>query len=158
MEAKIREYETLYIVDPDSTDEARKGILSRAASIVEASGGTVAVLDEWGRQKLAYPIRKKGEGYYFLVTYTAPRQGVAELDRVLGITEDVMRSQTIAIDKAAVEAAKNKVIEAKAAAEAKAKAEAEAAVAAAAAAAAAPVAPATPAATETAPAQGENNG
>jgi small subunit ribosomal protein S6 len=58
----------------------------------------VSEVDEWGKRRLAYPINDLNEGYYVLMTFTAEPSLPAELDRVLKITEGVMRSMIICKD------------------------------------------------------------
>jgi len=85
-------YEVLYIIDPDKNEEETASIVARFKSLVEEGKGTVDQLDEWGKRKLAYPINDKEDGYYVLMRFTSAPQLPAELDRVLKITDGVMRS------------------------------------------------------------------
>lgn len=84
-------YELLYIIDPDKNEEETAALVEKFKTLVEQNG-TVQEVDEWGKRKLAYPVNDKPEGYYVLVKFQAPPQFPAELDRVLRITEGVMRS------------------------------------------------------------------
>ena len=84
-------YVLLYIIDPDMTEEETAALVERFKSLIEANG-TVNEVEEWGKRKLAYLVNDKPEGYYVLVRFTSNPQFPAELDRVLRITEGVMRS------------------------------------------------------------------
>ena len=84
-------YELLYIIDPDKTEEETAAMVEKFKALIEANG-TVAEIDEWGKRKLAYAINDKPEGYYVLVKFTAGPDFPAELYRVLGITEGILRS------------------------------------------------------------------
>ena len=84
-------YELLYIIDPDKTEEETAALVERFKNLIEANG-TVSEVEEWGKRKLAYLVNDKPEGYYVLVKFTSAPQFPAELDRVLRITEGVMRS------------------------------------------------------------------
>lgn len=84
-------YEVLYIIDPDKTEEETAALVARFKELVEANG-TLDELDEWGKRKLAYLINDKPEGYYVLMKFTSAPTFPAELDRVMRITEGVMRS------------------------------------------------------------------
>ena len=84
-------YELLYIIDPDKTEEETAALVERFKNLIEANG-TVSEVEERGKRKLAYLVNDKHEGYYVLVRFTSGPQFPAELDRVLGITEGVMRS------------------------------------------------------------------
>ena len=90
--AKITgKYEVLYIIDPTLGEEGTAALVEKFKAMVEAEG-TLASVDEWGKRRLAYPINDMAEGYYVLMTFDAKPELPAELDRVLGITDGVIRS------------------------------------------------------------------
>ena len=90
--AKISgKYEVLYIIDPAQGEEGIAALVEKFKARVE-SNGTLTSIDEWGKRRLAYPINDLMEGYYVLMTFDAKPEFPAELDRVLKITEGVMRS------------------------------------------------------------------
>jgi len=90
--AKVNEkYELLYIIDIDKTEEETAAIVAKFQSLVEANGELIE-MDEWGKRKLAYLINDKSEGYYVLVKFSSAPEFPAELDRILHITEGVVRS------------------------------------------------------------------
>ena len=84
-------YELIYIVDTAVEEEARKGLIEKFNELIQANGGTVEKVEEWGKRRLAYPINDKPEGYYVLVNFSAPSSLPMELERNLGITEPIMR-------------------------------------------------------------------
>jgi small subunit ribosomal protein S6 len=87
----MKNYELLYIIDNGIEEEAREAIINKIAAIVTDSGGKVDTLDKWGTRKLAYPIEYKSEGYYVLMNFHAASDVPAEVQRVLKITDSVMR-------------------------------------------------------------------
>ena len=87
----MQKYEMLILLGSEMTEEAREAELGKYAKIVTDMGGTVESLDKWGVKKTAYPIRYKSEAFYALMTFTAEGAVVAELDRVAGISADVLR-------------------------------------------------------------------
>ena len=91
-------YEVVYILDPAMGEEAIAAMVAKFKTLVETQG-TVSEVDEWGKRRLAYPINDLNEGYYVLMTFTAEPSLPAELDRVLKITEGVMRSMIICKDE-----------------------------------------------------------
>lgn len=93
-----RSYETVCIVRTDAGDDTIKGIIQKASGTVETMGGKVNKLEEWGRRRLAYPIKKKHEGFYFLLNYTAAPEVSKEVERQLKFNEDVIRYQTINLE------------------------------------------------------------
>ncbi len=90
--AKISgKYEVLYIIDPAQGEEGIAALVEKFKALVE-SNGTLTSIDEWGKRRLAYPINDLMEGYYVLMTFDAKPEFPAELDRVLKITDGIMRS------------------------------------------------------------------
>ena len=83
-------YELMFIIDPTLEDEKKEATVETVKGIIEADG-TVGEVDVWGLRKLAYPIQKKNEGYYVVVTFQASPELPKELDRRLRISEVVMR-------------------------------------------------------------------
>ena len=84
-------YEVVYVLDPAQGEEAIAAQVANFKSLAEQNGSDV-VVEEWGNRKLAYPINYKTEGYYVLVKFTSGPELPAELDRILGITDGVIRS------------------------------------------------------------------
>jgi small subunit ribosomal protein S6 len=91
----INKYELMLIVNPNADEDRQKEIVDRLRATVEKAEGTIAGIDEWGKKKLAYEIKKESEGVYTVITFTAPPETLAEAERVLGITDEVLRFQTI---------------------------------------------------------------
>ena len=87
-------YEVMFIIDPALEDEKKDAAVERVKSVI-ASEGEVEKVDVWGLRKLAYPIRKKNEGYYAVIEFKAEPTLPAELDRRLKISDAVIRHQTI---------------------------------------------------------------
>ena len=91
-------YELMFIIDPTVEDEKKEATVETVKGIIEADG-TVGEVDVWGLRKLAYPIQKKNEGYYVVVTFQASPELPKELDRRLRISEVVMRHLIINKDE-----------------------------------------------------------
>ena len=97
--AKISgKYETIFIVNPSLEEAAATAVVDKFKSLVEANGTNVEV-EDWGKRRLAYPINDLNEGHYVLMTFTSAPELPAELDRVLKITEGVIRSMIICKDE-----------------------------------------------------------
>ena len=91
-------YEVVIIFKPDLGEEATAALVERFKTLIEQHG-TVAEVDEWGKRHLAYPIDDITEGYYVLITFTADAAFPAELDRVMRINDNVMRSLIVCKDE-----------------------------------------------------------
>ncbi len=88
-------YEVVFILDPNLSEEATATLVEKFKTLIE-SKGTLSEVSEWGKRRLAYPINDLNEGYYVLMTFSSTPDLPAELDRVLRITEGVMRSLIVA--------------------------------------------------------------
>ena len=91
MAKTTEKYEVLYVLNPNLTEEETQAIVEKFKTLIEQNG-TVDVMEEWGKRKLAYEINYLTEGYYVLVKFTSGPELPAELDRILGITDGVIRS------------------------------------------------------------------
>ena len=92
---KFNSYEVLFIVDAALSEEAIKALVEKFKSLIEANG-TIDSIDDWGKRKLAYAIEDETEGYYVLYTFTCKPDFPAELERIVKITDGVLRSLVIA--------------------------------------------------------------
>ena len=89
--AKINSnYEAVYILKPELSEEQIAALVEKFKAVVEANG-TVTEVDEWGKRRLAYPIDDLMEGYYVLMSFTSDPSFPKELDRKLRITDGIMR-------------------------------------------------------------------
>lgn len=88
-------YEILLMMDPELAEERQSELVARTRELVEQSGGTWRSHDVWGRRRLAYEIDHKGEGVYHLVVFEAQPDALAEIARVLKISEGVMRHMAV---------------------------------------------------------------
>ena len=93
MEKKLISYETLYVISGNLSEEEMKEIVAKFSALV-SDNGTLESVDEWGKRRLAYPINYIPEGYYVLVSYKSEPSFPREFERVLGITDGVIRSMT----------------------------------------------------------------
>lgn len=90
--AKLSEnYEAMVVYSTKAGEEATAALVEKFKSLIEANG-TIAEVDEWGARKLAYPINFETEGYYVIYYFESKPDFPAELNRVLNITEGVLRS------------------------------------------------------------------
>ena len=87
----MKTYEMLYVLDATLTDEGKEAFAKKFEDIVVDSNGKVVSTDKWGVKKLAYPIKYKHEGFYVLMTFESDGSAVKELDRVAGLSSEVLR-------------------------------------------------------------------
>lgn len=97
--AKISgKYEVLYIINPTLGEESTAALVEKFKAMVEAEG-TLTNIDEWGKRRLAYLIDDLSEGYYVLMNFESKPAFPAELERVMKITEGVMRCMVTVVEE-----------------------------------------------------------
>ena len=94
-----RKYEALYIVKPEISDADVQKIADRFKSVVEDKGGSVEKAAKWDKRKLAYEIEGYKEGNYILMNFEAPADLPAELNRLMRISDDVIRHRIFKIEE-----------------------------------------------------------
>ena len=97
--AKITgKYEVLYIIDATLGEEDTAALVNKFKAMVEAEG-TLLNIDEWGKRRLAYAINDMAEGYYVLMNMETKPEFPAELERVMKITDGIMRCLVTAVEE-----------------------------------------------------------
>ena len=91
----MNNYELLYIINNDLADEAKEALVAKLNGVVTENGGSVESVEKWGTKKLAYPINFKNEGYYVLVNFTAEATLPSELERIMRISDSVVRFMVV---------------------------------------------------------------
>lgn len=95
----MNKYESLYVLNASLSEEDTKAEVARIKGVVENGGGTVENVDEWGKRRLAYEINHMNEGYYVLMNFTSQPELPKELDRVLRISDKVIRHIVVNTEK-----------------------------------------------------------
>jgi len=98
----LRNYETVFILNPVLSDEQTKEAVSKFTAHLKEKGAEIVAEESWGLKKLAYPIQKKKSGFYFLVEFKGDANLTASLEVILRRDERVMRFLTVALDKHAL--------------------------------------------------------
>lgn len=91
----MQRYETIFIIDPDLSEEGRAPVVERIVQLIPQQNGVLVEEDHWGARKLAYPIRKKQRGYYLRLDYCGNGPLVDELERFCRIDERLLKYMTI---------------------------------------------------------------
>lgn len=91
--AKLNEnYEALVVFSLKKDEDTIKALTEKFKNLIEKNGSLTGEVDEWGKRKLAYAINYETEGYYVLYSFTSKPEFPAELNRVLNITDGVLRA------------------------------------------------------------------
>lgn len=97
MAKTTEKYEVLYVLNPNLTEEETQAIVEKFKTLIEQNG-TVDEMEEWGKRKLAYEINDLTDGDYTLINFHADPTQIAELDRILRITDAVVRHMIVRRD------------------------------------------------------------
>ena len=95
----MRRYELMLILRPDVADDKAQAVIDRTTRQLSADGGQIVKVAPWGRRRLAYQIDRYREGSYHIVLFEAPPDALAELERSLQITEEVLRHLVTRVER-----------------------------------------------------------
>lgn len=95
----MRRYELMLVVRPDLPDDKTQAVIDRTTRAITGSGGQIVKVAPWGRRRLAYPIDRHREGSYHIILFEAPNEAIAELERGLVITEELLRHLVTRVER-----------------------------------------------------------
>ena len=104
MDTPKKIYETTFIINSYLEDAQIEAIITKVEDTINKNGGVINVFDKIGRKRLAYPIKKKNNGYYCYIVFESTPDSIAKLERVYQLEEGILRYLTIALDKKALAA------------------------------------------------------
>ena len=94
-DSKLNKYELLLIISPELSDEELEANLNKVGSLISEQGGEISATDQWGKRKLAYPIKNFSEGVYVLLTLGMEPTACQQIEASLRISEDILRYMLI---------------------------------------------------------------
>ncbi len=94
----MKAYELLYIIRPDLDEEATTALVDRLSGLVASNGGDNLTVEKWGKRRLAYEIQDYKEGQYILMNFEGEGRTSQEIERVMKISDDVIRFLTVRKD------------------------------------------------------------
>ena len=92
-------YESVFIARQDISSAQVEQLTETYATIIRDNGGEVAKTEQWGLKTLTYKIKKNRKGHYVLFNLNAPAAAVAEMERNMSISEDILRFMTVRVDE-----------------------------------------------------------
>jgi small subunit ribosomal protein S6 len=98
----MNQYETTFIVDAHLSDDQIEKTVEKITAFIEKSGAKIALVDRWGKRRLAYEIARKQYGYYVHARFEAEGTFIVELEREYKLDDTVLRYLTVAVTKAAL--------------------------------------------------------
>lgn len=96
---RAREYETVFILNPDTQNEGIEQIASKLTEVISRLDGKLLRAENWGRRRLAYPVRKQSKGFYVYLRYLGYSDMVLEMERNLRMLEPVLKYLTVKLDE-----------------------------------------------------------
>ena len=100
---KTNVYESAVIINAALDDEQIESIISRIKDTITNNGGEIREMENWGRKRLAYMVKKSKIGYYVIFRINAPSTIVSKLERFYQLDEQILRYLTITLDSDAIE-------------------------------------------------------
>jgi small subunit ribosomal protein S6 len=95
----VRDYELVLVVSPDAGDDGFPATVERVSNFITERGGEIKNVDQWGRRRLAYPIRRFHDGYYAVAHFSADPPVLRPLEASLELAEDILRHLVVRLDE-----------------------------------------------------------
>src|SRR5512145_741043 len=92
-------YESIFIINPNLTDEETNGIIKKMQDVVAKQGGEMLKFEDWGKKKLAYEIKKQKRGHYAFFQFKGTPAAIAELERTYKLTDSVIKFLSVKLEK-----------------------------------------------------------
>ena len=99
-----RVYETTFIVNASLDDHQIDAVIEKVKDLITKNGGEIREFVKWGRKRFAYPLRKKNNGFYVVIEFSAPGDVIAKLERHYFLDENILRYLSLVLDKRALKA------------------------------------------------------
>ena len=95
----MRKYETIFILDPDLEEEQTQSTIEKVKGIITQTNGEILKVEDWGKRKLAYEVKKKPKGHYFLIHFSGTPTLLSELERNFRVMDAVIKFQSVRLDE-----------------------------------------------------------
>ncbi|MBN1996541.1 30S ribosomal protein S6 [candidate division KSB1 bacterium] len=100
----MRKYETIFVIDSLLKSEEIENIISKYERFISANGGIIDVVEQWGKKRLAFEIKKRQYGYYVYIRFDGPPTMIKQLEREYRLNESLLRYKTLLMNKMAIKA------------------------------------------------------
>jgi len=91
----MRKYETIFILDPDLQEEQTTSTVEKVKGIITQANGEILKVEDWGKRKLAYDVKKKSKGHYILIHFLGSPALLSELERNFRVMDAVIKFQSV---------------------------------------------------------------
>jgi small subunit ribosomal protein S6 len=107
----MNSYETIFIMDPDLEEGQAQSTVEKIKGIITQTQGEILKVEDWGKRKLAYNVKKKNRGHYVLIRFSGPPAALSELERNFRVMDAVVKFQSVRLDETHPPAAETAVPE-----------------------------------------------
>ncbi|HMK74810.1 MAG TPA: 30S ribosomal protein S6 [Thermodesulfobacteriota bacterium] len=107
----MRKYEIIFILDPDLEEEQAQSLVEKVKGIITQANGEVLKVEDWGKRKLAYEVKKKAKGHYILVHFLGSPSLLSELERNFRVMDAVIKFQSVRLDERQASSSEGPVLE-----------------------------------------------
>ncbi len=95
----MRKYEAIFILDPDLEEEQAQSAIEKVKGIITQPHGEILKVEDWGKRKLAYEVKKKSKGHYVLIHFSGTPALLSELERNFRVMDAVIKFQSVRLDE-----------------------------------------------------------
>jgi len=95
----MRKYESIFILDPDLEEEQAQTAIEKVKGIITQTNGEILKVEDWGKRKLAYDVKKKSKGHYILIHFSGTPALLSELERNFRVMDAVIKFQSVRLDE-----------------------------------------------------------
>jgi small subunit ribosomal protein S6 len=95
----MRKYETIFILDPDLEEEQALSVIEKVKGIITQTNGEILKVEDWGKRKLAYEVKKKPKGHYILIHFLGLPALLSELERNFRVMDAVIKYQSVRLSE-----------------------------------------------------------
>jgi small subunit ribosomal protein S6 len=95
----MRKYEVIFILDPDLEEEQAQTAIEKVKGIITQTNGEILKVEDWGKRKLAYEVKKKSKGHYILIHFSGTPTLLSELERNFRVMDAVIKFQSVRLDE-----------------------------------------------------------
>jgi len=95
----MKKYETIFILNPDLDEEQAQSTIEKVKGIITQTNGEILKVEDWGKRKLAYLVKKKDKGHYVLIHFSGSPALLSELERNFRVMDAVIKYQSVRLDE-----------------------------------------------------------
>ena len=95
----MKKYETIFILNPDLDEEQTQSTIEKVKGIITQTNGEILKVEDWGKRKLAYLVKKKDKGHYVLIHFSGSPALLSELERNFRVMDAVIKYQSVRLDE-----------------------------------------------------------